>query len=440
MKTLSLSRTRPFVAGPLWYRQLDEEDEEKDSAMLKVNSRTPFGFDVKKALLEHREKMKEKQPRNAINQPLIRALTTNQYLIVGLATAISSLIILFTQGPSAFGHLDTILNWSGGNTEIFDMKLNIERLLLGIGAAMPLLAFSAAIENSDNRALANINFSTIAMCLTLFGRHSVPPDEFLPSQLKKTGTGGQSKLQTTKRYEAAIQSFILSTATGFCEEAVFRRQVPAMLALVFGSNGDLLLPYFGQAILFGLSHAQPVNKLAENTILVGLQTFNGLGFGLLYILSGGDLVPCIIAHATYDFVVFFKTWNDANDKIEYAETMYNKPLPLEVDQEVWQLLRANTKIDPRLYNIVKRLFYIFDYDKSESLSLSEVRKGMSYMAIERAGIPPPQSEIDRLFTYTIQSRENSDATSVKSSRLTFPDFLRLLSLMDTERVGLRPYP
>lgn len=409
------------------YRELDGSDEDTDSAMLKVKSRAPPGYDMKKALQEQKQMM-GKQPANGVNRLLIRLLTINQYLLLALSTAVSAAILFFTQGPAAFENLNVLLQWGGGTTDVFDLNVTVERLLWGIGGAMPLLAFSTVIENSDKRAFANINFSTITMCMTLFGRRSVPPDDFLPVQYKAPDA---PKFPTTKWTDAAIQSLIMSTVTGFCEEAVFRRQVPAMLALLFGSNGDLLLPYFGQAVLFGLGHAQPGSKLEENSILVGLQTFNGLGTGLLYILTGGDLVPCIISHATYDFVVFFKTWKDANDQIEYAEMMYSTPLPEMVDQEVRRLMRSNPKMDPRRFKLMKRLFYTFDFDKNETLSLSEVRKGIAYMAIERSGTPPPQSEIDRLFAYTVQSRENGDTSP---ARLTFPDFLRLLFMLSSKQV------
>jgi Ca2+-binding EF-hand superfamily protein len=69
---------------------------------------------------------------------------------------------------------------------------------------------------------------------------------------------------------------------------------------------------------------------------------------------------------------------------------------------------------------MKRMFYLFDIDKNETLSLSEVRKGIAYMAIERkVGLPPPQANVDRLFAAVAPQGE---------SRLTFPDFLRLISI------------
>jgi membrane protease YdiL (CAAX protease family) len=415
--------SRYLKTSPLRYRELDDDDGVTDPLMLKVKERAPLGYDMKSAL---KNKYTPKQPNgtpptNGINGFLIRALTLNEYLILGIATAISMAIIFVTNGSAAFENLNPILQWSGGATDVFDFNLTGERLLWGVGAAMPLLVVSNFVDNSDQRAFANVNFSTITMCLTLFGRRSIPPDDFLPASYKD---GALQKFPTTTRTAVAVQSFMLSTLTGFCEETVFRRLVPAMIVLLLGTHVNPLLPYVGQALLFGLGHAQPGNKLAENGILIGFQTFNGLGTGLLYILTGGDIVPCIISHATYDLVVFFKTWNDANDQLEYAESKYNKPLSPEIEKQVRSLIRtSNPTKDPEMsYKLMKRMFYLFDIDKNETLSLSEVRKGISYMAIERkAGNPPSQSEVDQLFALVTPPGE---------SRLTLPDFLRMLSLFN----------
>jgi membrane protease YdiL (CAAX protease family) len=403
---------------PLWYRELDDEDNENDPAMIKVKSRAPPGYDMKKAIQQQQYTPQGIPPRNGINQFLIRALTLNQYLILAIAIAISAVIIFIKTGFAGFEDLNDILQWSGGTVDAFDLNVTPERLLIGVGAAMPLLAISNIIENSDQRAVANINFSTITMCLTLFGRRSVPVDDFLPPQFKGANA---AKFPTTSWPAAAYQSLLLSSITGFCEESVFRRLVPAMILLLLGPDGNPIIPYIGQALLFGLGHAQPGNKLTENAILVGLQSFNGLGTGLVYILTGGDLVPCIISHATYDFVVFFKTWKDANDQLEYAEAMSKKPLPSDDEKQVRSLIpTSNPKVDPALaYKLMKRMFYLFDIDKNETLSLSEVRKGIAYMSIERkVGKPPSQSEVDRLFASVVPPGE---------SRLAFPDFIRLIS-------------
>jgi hypothetical protein len=408
---------------PLKYRELDDEDNETDPSMLKVKTRVPFGYDMKKAMNDENSTLSgyPMAPRDGVNRYLIRLLTLNQYLVAGLGLVISATIIFFASGPSAFGDLNLILQWSGGATDIFDFNLTIERLLIGIGAALPLLAFSNLIENSDRREFANINFATILMCLTLFGRRSEPPKDFLPVAYKNGAN--VRNFPVTPWTEAIKQSLILSIVTGICEESVFRRLVPSMIVLLFGTEGNILIPYIGQAILFGLGHAKPGTSLSENSIVVGLQTFNGLGFGLLYIITGGDLLPCIIAHATYDFIVFFKTWKDANDQLEYAESMSVAPYPdKNVENEGRRLIRTtNPNLDPEIaYKLMKRMFYLFDIDKNQTLSLPEVRKGVAYMTIERkVGSPPSQQEVDRLFSVVAPPGE---------SRLTLPDFLRLISI------------
>ena len=410
---------------PLWYRELDDEDNEADPSMLKVKTRVPLGYDMKKAIQQEQYSRLGSPPTDGVNRYLIRALTLNQYLILGLAVAISAAIVFTTSGPSSFQNLNTILQWSG-TTDIFDFDLTIERVGIGIGAAVVQLAISNFIESSDRREFANINLSTITMCLSLFGRRRAPPIDFLPAVYRD----GTRNFPITSSIEAAKQSLIMSIITGFCEETVFRRLVPAMIVLLSGLDGNVFIPYFGQALLFGLGHAQPGTKLSENSIQVGLQVLNGLGFGLVYIMSGGDLVPCVIAHATYDFVIFFKTWKDANDQLEYAESKALEPFPTDVENEVQRLIRTTTdpKIDPAVaYKLMKRMFFLFDIDKNETLSLSEVRKGVAYMAIERkVGEPPPQAIVDRLYTQVAPPGE---------SRLTFPDFVRLISLSKGKKVA-----
>jgi membrane protease YdiL (CAAX protease family) len=432
--TLSTNKKIPNIRKhvdiqPLKYRELDEEDDEKDPSMLKVKTRAPFGYNMKKAIQEQNSVITGPttgmQSRDGVNRYLIRLLMLNQYIVAGLGVLISAIIIFFASGPSAFSDLNSVLQWSGGETDVFDVNFTFERLLLGIGASIPLLAFSNIIENSDRREFANINFATILMCLTLFGRRSVPPKDFLPSAYND-GTN----IPITPWTEAMIQSLVLSIVTGFCEESVFRRLVPSMIVLLSGTEGNIMIPYIGQAILFGLGHAKSGSPLSENSIVVGLQTINGLGFGLLYILAGGDLMSCIIAHATFDFIVFYKTWKDANDQLEYAESMSVVPFPdNDVESQARRLIRTtNPTVDPAIaYKLMKRMFYLFDIDKNQTLSLSEVRKGIAYMEIERkVGTPPLQPEVDRLFSVVAPPGE---------SRLTFPDFLRLISLSKNAKLA-----
>jgi hypothetical protein len=161
----------------------------------------------------------------------------------------------------------------------------------------------------------------------------------------------------------------------------------------------------------------------------------------LYLLSGGDIVPCVVAHAFYDFVTFFATWATANGQLEYAERMYQEPLSADQERQVQELLKgaSRQRLDPKLYRAIKRLFYTFDFDKNKTLSLSEVRKGVAYMALERAGTPPPQQQVDQLFLAAVEARKRpsisgSDDGSTSGrddNRLSFADFLRLYLSMSS---------
>ena len=391
-----------------------------------------------------------------MNVRLIQALLLNQGLILGIATVLSCIVLVVANGGSfdilSPENLQSILHWSSSSSSSSSLSghqlpsVSIQ-FINGFIGCLPLLAVSNFVESSDKRKFAQINFSTINMALTLFGRRKQPPIEFLPepiqSRLKQEQQQQpqqQIQLPTTNWPVALFESMRLSIVTGLCEEVVFRQEVPTVLSvLLSGNNGVgtsglvITMVWLGQAVLFALGHAQGGVSTAENAIVLGLQFLNGLGFGLLYIVTGGDLVSCIVAHALYDFVTFFKTWMDANDQLEYAESMYQRPLSPDDERQIQTIWRmSNGPMDPALFNSIKRLFYIFDFDKNQTLSLSEVRKGVAYMVLERATIPPTNEQVDELFNYAVASREPERQQLLQqepTNRLTIADFLRMFTKM-----------
>jgi Ca2+-binding EF-hand superfamily protein len=99
--------------------------------------------------------------------------------------------------------------------------------------------------------------------------------------------------------------------------------------------------------------------------------------------------------------------------------MYLEPLEPDLEKEV-----SKIKIDPQVLKAIKRLFYTFDFDKNKTLSLSEVRKGFAYMAIEKQGKPPKQEELDAMF---------QKVADPNTERLSFPGFLRMFSMTMTKK-------
>ena len=406
-----------FRRTHLYYRPLDSDDD--DMAKLQVQTRCPwFGFDFDKTMKERLAEVQRQVPQSALNTPLITALLLNQVAIVVLASVVFSIQLVSANGFSVFSDLATILQWQG-NTHPFALGDAIPHWLIGVVGALPLIALSNAIEKSDNRLFANINFSTIVMTLTLFGSRTVPPPAFLPPGVKP------EQIPTTNNSQALAASVLLSTMTGICEEVVFRWELPAVLAL---NTHSVLWAYLGQAMWFALGHAQIKRKrrvgLVENGVVIGLQFINGLGFGLLYLLADGDLTAPIIAHTLYDLSAFYQTWLAANAQTEYANQKTAQPLSSSLST---QLAAFQRQMDPKVFQTIVRLFYIFDYNKNETLDRSEVRKGMSYLALERgAGKPPSQETVDELFDKALANRRASGKpSSIPDDRLALEDFLSL---------------
>jgi membrane protease YdiL (CAAX protease family) len=90
---------------------------------------------------------------------------------------------------------------------------------------------------------------------------------------------------------------VLSLTAGICEEILFRG-----FLIRFLHEGGLALPIVGALALsclcFGLGHAYQGYKGILHTTLAGL------GFGLLFLLSG-SLIPCVILHALMDLQMIY---------------------------------------------------------------------------------------------------------------------------------------
>lgn len=407
----------------LFYRQASEDDADDEATLQSIKIRTPPGFQVKESIAP------QGKPRNGMNMPLIKALYLNQALNLAVFTAICFFKIFGLNAMlslSFLGDLNDTLRWTGTGPDIFDFSITAERIQWGFVGVIPLMALNNFVENSDNRAFSNVNLSTITLALTMFGRRKPPPPEFLPPRLRGMD------YPTTSWLAVFVQSALLSLAIGFSEESVFRRMVPAaLIAQGLATTEPLIV--LGSAVAFGLGHLQPKSGLQENAVVFTLQLINGLGFGAIYVLSGGDLVPAIIAHAIYDFVAFFSTWMKANAQIEYAEVKSLEPFDASIKSQVQAVFRSTrARVDENTLNAAKRLFYTFDFDRNGSLSLSEVRKGVAYWSIERKVQSPPQAVIDQAFRQVLETRED---TGQPKDRLSFADFLLLTIMTSRESVA-----
>jgi Ca2+-binding EF-hand superfamily protein len=126
----------------------------------------------------------------------------------------------------------------------------------------------------------------------------------------------------------------------------------------------------------------------------------------------------------YDFQTFLFTWSSANEQIEYAYYKSHEPLPKEEMMELRQL----GSVSPIVIQDFMKVFFIFDTDKNGTISLSEARKGIAYLAIDEAVNVPPQSAIDSLFQSCLQRRSERGVWTEheQKNQLRFPDFLYML--------------
>lgn len=168
-KPRSFLHPEPFVIQRslptlLYYRVHDESDDEHAISKLRTRAgptfqRSDVSFPAARS------------PVVGINTPLIISLILNQLTILAFAAGITSAFIFFTGNQDFLS--DGVLNWSGLNdapSADFDLSITPLRFMQGVLGAMPTIALSLKIEQSDDRKFASTNFSTTLMVMTLFGR------------------------------------------------------------------------------------------------------------------------------------------------------------------------------------------------------------------------------------------------------------------------------
>ena len=163
----------------LYYRAHDESDDERKIS--KLRTRAGPTFKRSDASIPAAESPTDEVI--GINTPLIISLILNQLIILAFAAGLTSAFILFTGNQDFLS--DGVLNWSGINdapSAEFDLSITPLRFMQGVLGAMPTIALSQKIEQSDDRKFATTNFSTILMVLTLFGRRR---SNIIESQEKK---------------------------------------------------------------------------------------------------------------------------------------------------------------------------------------------------------------------------------------------------------------
>jgi membrane protease YdiL (CAAX protease family) len=343
---------------------------------------------------------------------LINSIVFNQCFVLILSVCVAY------AGSSFFGYHVSDLHWNGGEDNafrsFFDWQLTPLRLVEGILATIPMIALAHSIEQSEQREAMEVNFSTINMVISLFGRRKSEHDQ----------TGSDSS-------EVMALSCGVGVSTAISEEIIFRGLLPTFILSLVHS---IPVAMAGQAALFAAGHLSPHAKPDENRLVGSLQFANGLWYGLVYLLAGGDILPCIIAHMLYDVHTLCGTYKKTNDQMDYTEQASHYKTPEWEQREIHKMqLEAqggDALLGPETVEFARRFFFAFDHDHAGSLSRNDVQKACCYAFLQDEVIPD-KTRIDELFD---KVKREQNQTSIldnpgQDGRLSFPDFLKLLFIL-----------
>jgi membrane protease YdiL (CAAX protease family) len=348
-----------------------------------------------------------------VSMPLINAIWSSQASILVLATALVAGISVFSGNP--FGLSSLHWNESPSFHSLFYFEPTLWRLVEGVLAAIPLVALGCAVEQSDARDASHVNFSTTNMVISLFGRRR--------SVSEPTATSSSLVM---------MLSALIALSTGISEEIVFRGYIPSALDSLTHS---IPLALASSAGLFAIGHISRKSTPGENTVVGGLQFANGIWYGLVYLIAGGDILPGIVAHTLYDMHVLCETWSSINSQMDYTQDAFQQRLDEEEENAIQRIQQqAGPSLNMDTLNFARRFFYAFDHEHKGSLSLSDVQRAVTYAFLKKNVVPEPEW-VEKVFEKLITSRNDSNRTP--ADRLSVSEFLRLLFTLKSQGSAAR---
>jgi membrane protease YdiL (CAAX protease family) len=403
------------AASQLYYRDGDDDLSTPDQI-----AETPS---VAKTSSSQIEDPHQATDTSSVSMPLINSIWFNQLTLFLLATLVAVVASFFGSSPLDLSGL----HWNGGADTsffpFFDWRLTWFRLAEGILATIPMVTLGCIVENSDDRNASQVNFSTTNMVISLFGRRK--------SVMEPMGS---------RSYHVMLLSAGIALSTGISEEIIFRGFIPTA---IFSSSHSWPLALLGQAALFSAGHLSRKSRPGENRLVGLLQFFNGLWYGSVYFITGGDILPCIVAHILYDMHILCETWTFINTQMDYSQKTSQTVLDQKEERAIRQLQEGGgAMLNAETVSFARRFFYAFDYGHVGSLSLADCQRAVTYAFMNDKVIPPPQTVAD-LFRQVQQGRSSLPidvastggasvagiASTTPSDRLTFSEFLQVLYVL-----------
>lgn len=327
-------RPRP---GPLKYRDNDSEDIEVMTTCIPTSSTS-----------------------SNLNLPKIVEIVKNQSLLwILIAVGTTTTALNGTAEPPMIASS----NFWSTTFPFWYLDWNLNAVALGAVASIPMIFLSTQVEKSSDDPWLDLNASTNEVVMSTFGRRT----KTVPARIESDGTLALFSEKRVPIDAVAASAFALASLTGVVEEIAFRGQIAGNWALAFHSYPSAIL---AQAFLFGIARLSLGAGLEKNLALASSRTCNGLWLGLTYFLSGGNLVPSIVAHVLHEFQVSFGTWVTYNDQLDHVEkNITSAPVTREGDK-----LRKKFKLSKEKLQDFRRFFFLHDFERKGSLSFSDVKK------------------------------------------------------------------
>jgi len=351
----------------------------------------------------------------AICIPLINQIFTNQVLLLLLASCTTVMASFFGDTPFEISSI----HWNGVQEfhSLFDWHPSSFRIATGVLSAIPLIAMEQFIAKTDNRDASRVNFDTTNMVISLFGRRQ-----------------SESELISSAPFKVILFSALIAISSGLSEEIIFRGYIPTALSTFTNS---LPLALFLQAGLFASGHKSKNTRQGENEFFPwSLEFINGLWYGSVYLMSGGDILPCVIAHVLNDMHIIYSTWHRVNNQMDYTQDKTIQCMT-EGESNVEDRLQTRTGITLNSETILfaRQFFYAFDVDHTGSLSLHDCQRAVSY-AFMNDNIAPDTNVVRDLFNQAQEERHDNDGSETSLDRLNFSEFLHLLFVLRSNTRGV----
>ena len=233
---------------------------------------------------------------------------------------------------------------------------------------------------------------------------------------------------------------------------IFRGLLPVVLVSFTHSVGLALV---GQALLFGLGQIRRQSSLTENGAFGLMQSIQGLWYGSVYLVTGGDILPVILAHILYECHIFVGAWKSINDQMDYTEsaTTFSLSQPPSTkstastasthdsyeELELEKIRKeAGGSLSRETFEFCRRFFYAFDYEHRGTLSQADVKRAVTYAFLhDEQHEQPNNAKVEKIFQEMVERRHTMllghACLEEEEDRLSMSEFLRLLFALKSKK-------